>query len=91
MQYRALTSAGMLFVMPALAGLVVFVAIPFLLAIGLSFSNMRLGSPLPLEFVGAKQFIRLFDDPAFIRALVNNLVFTIIVVPLQTAGAGCIT
>ena len=77
----------MLFVMPALAGLVVFVAIPFLLAIGLSFSNMRLGSPLPLEFVGAKQFIRLFDDPSFIRALVNNLVFTIIVVPLQTALA----
>lgn len=87
MQYRTLTSAGMLFALPALAGLLVFVAIPFLLAIGLSFSNLRLGSPLPLEFVGAKQFIRLFEDPAFTRALINNLVFTVVVVPLQTALA----
>ena len=77
----------MLFALPALLGLLVFVAIPFLLAVGLSFSNLRLGSPLPLEFVGARQFIRLFEDPAFTHALINNLVFTVVVVPLQTTMA----
>ncbi len=75
---------GTLFALPALAGLLVFVAIPFLLAIGLSFTNLRLGSPLPLEFVGLTQFLRLFDDPAFTRALLNNLLFTVMVVPVQT-------
>lgn len=84
MSQRAFISAGALFALPALAGLLIFVAIPFLLAIGLSFSNLRLGSPLPLEFVGLKQFIRLFDDPAFTRALLNNLLFTAVVVPVQT-------
>ena len=84
MPHRALISAGTLFVLPALAGLLIFVAIPFLLAIGLSFTNLRLGSPLPLEYVGLTQFTRLFDDPAFTRALLNNLVFTVIVVPIQT-------
>jgi multiple sugar transport system permease protein len=84
MQHRALISAGTLFALPAMAGLLIFVAIPFLLAIGLSFTNLRLGSPLPVEFVGLTQFQRLFEDPAFTRALLNNLLFTVVVVPLQT-------
>ena len=84
MPQRVIISAGTLFAVPALAGLLIFVAIPFLLAIGLSFTNLRLGSPLPLEFVGLTQFLRLFDDPAFTRALLNNLLFTVVVVPTQT-------
>jgi len=84
MQYRSFISAGTWFALPALAGLLIFMAIPFLLAMGLSLTNLRLGSPLPLEFVGLKQFVRLFDDPAFTRALLNNVIFTVVVVPLQT-------
>jgi multiple sugar transport system permease protein len=84
MSHRAFISAGTLFVLPALAGLLIFVAIPFLLAIALSFTNLRLGSPLPLEFVGLTQFLRLFEDEAFIRSLMNNALFTVVVVPMQT-------
>jgi multiple sugar transport system permease protein len=84
MSQRALISAGTWFALPALAGLLVFVAVPFVLAMGLSFTNLRLGSPLPLEFVGLRQFGRLFADPAFTRALWNNLLFAVMVVPLQT-------
>jgi len=84
MPQRALISAGLLFALPALAGLLIFVAVPFLLSIGLSFTNLRLGSPLAPEFVGLTQFVRLFADDAFTRALLNNLLFTIVVVPVQT-------
>jgi multiple sugar transport system permease protein len=84
MSQRALISAGTWFALPALAGLLVFVALPFVLAIGLAFTNLRLGSPLPLEFVGLTQFTRLFADAAFIRALWNNVLFALMVVPLQT-------
>jgi len=72
---------------PALAGLLSFVALPFLFAVGLAFTNLRLGSPLPLEWAGLEQFRRIFSDPAFNRALLNNGLFALLVVPLQTALA----
>lgn len=79
--------AAILISAPALAGLLLFVALPFLLALGLSFTNLRLGSPLPLEWVGFEQYRRIFTDPSFLRALLNNLLFAAVVVPLQTAVA----
>jgi multiple sugar transport system permease protein len=84
MSQRSCITAGSLFTLPALVGLLIFVAVPFVMAIVLSFTNLRLGSPLPLEFVGLRQFLRLFAAPAFLRALENNLLFAVVVVPLQT-------
>lgn len=79
--------AALLMSAPALLGLTLFVALPFLLAITLGFSNLRLGSPLPLEWLGFEQYRRIFVDPSFTRALLNNLLFALVVVPLQTALA----
>jgi len=76
-----------IFALPALAGLIFFVLAPFLLALFLSFTNLRLGSPLPLEFTGLRQYTRIFADTAFLRALQNNTVFALMVVPVQTALA----
>ncbi len=77
----------MLISMPALLGLLAFVFAPFLLAVVLGFSNLRLGSPLPLEWVGFEQYRRIFAEPSFTRALFNNLLFALAIVPLQTALA----
>lgn len=76
-----------MFASPALVGLVLFIAVPFALAIGLSFTNLRLGSPLPTQFVGLEQYRRIFTDEGFCRALINNGIFAAVVVPLQTALA----
>ncbi|MGB5493328.1 MAG: sugar ABC transporter permease [Sedimenticolaceae bacterium] len=73
--------------MPALLGLLAFVVVPFVLAVVLGFSNLRLGSPLPLEWVGFEQYRRIFADPSFTRALFNNLLFALVIVPLQTVLA----
>jgi multiple sugar transport system permease protein len=78
---------GVMISMPALLGLLAFVVAPFLLAVVLGFSNLRLGSPLPLEWVGFEQYRRIFADPSFTRALFNNLLFALVIVPLQTALA----
>lgn len=78
----ALSMAG-----PAVLGLVLFVAAPFLLAVILSLTDLRLGSPLPLEWVGLEQFRRVLSSPTFHRALGNNVYFALVVVPLQTALA----
>ena len=81
------STAGWLFVLPASIGLLAFVALPFLLSLVLSFTNLRLGSPLPLDFVGLEQYRRLFADPGFLHALLNNALFALVVVPLQTGLA----
>jgi multiple sugar transport system permease protein len=83
----AASLAGYLFAAPGVLGLTLFVLLPFLLAFALAFSNLRLGSPLPLEFVGLHQFQRVLTDPDFQRALLNNLLFALVVVPVQTALA----
>jgi multiple sugar transport system permease protein len=72
---------------PAALGLLAFVALPFLLAIGISLTNLRLGSPLPTEWVGLEQYRRLLEDATFRRALLNNTYFAAVIVPVQTALA----
>jgi len=76
---------------PALGGLIAFVGVPFVYAVVLSFYNVRLGSPLPPRFFGIEQYRRIFTDPdmsgPFLRALLNNLTFAVVVVPLQTGLA----
>ena len=78
------TPAALLLASPGVLGLILFILVPFLMALVLAFTNLRLGSPLPLEFVGFKQFLRIFTNPGFLRALANNLLFAVVVVPLQT-------
>ena len=79
--------AGPAFALPALFGLTLFVAIPFLLAFAFSFTNLRPGSPLSTEWVGIQQYARIFADESFLRGLANNTVFTLVVVPVQTGLA----
>ncbi|WP_443064616.1 carbohydrate ABC transporter permease [Streptomyces sp. NBC_00582] len=82
---------GLLMSAPALVGLIAFVGVPFVYAVVLSFYNVRLGSPLAPTFFGVEQYRRLFTDPdlsgPFLRALLNNLTFAVVVVPLQTGLA----
>ncbi|MBT2989249.1 MAG: sugar ABC transporter permease [Candidatus Thiodiazotropha sp. (ex Ctena orbiculata)] len=78
------TTSALLLVTPALLGLLLFILLPFATALVLAFTDLRLGSPLAVNFVGTDQFLSLFNDPDFIRALLNNLLFAAVVVPLQT-------
>jgi multiple sugar transport system permease protein len=79
--------AGFLFTLPALGLLLVFLVTPFLLAIGLSFTNQRLASPIPLRWVGLSNYADTLEDPGFWKAFFNNVWFAAAVVPLQTGFA----
>lgn len=76
---------------PAMLGLVLFVAVPFAMAIWLSFHHLKLGSPRPPEWLGIKQYQRILFDPQFAsdfrRALFNNGLFALVIVPIQTGLA----
>ncbi|NQX27347.1 sugar ABC transporter permease [Microbacteriaceae bacterium VKM Ac-2854] len=85
--YRQERRAGLAMVAPALILLALFVLVPAALAFGLAFTNARLISPYPAEFSGLDNFIRLFQDASFGRALLNVAYFAIVVVPLQAGLA----
>jgi len=85
MQRRS--AAGWLFSAPALLLLAAFLLLPFLAAVLWSFTDHRLGSPLPTRWFGLEQYARAFTSTAFQHALLNNLLFALIVVPVQTALA----
>ncbi|MBW3068155.1 MULTISPECIES: sugar ABC transporter permease [unclassified Actinomyces] len=73
---------------PALLLLTLFLGIPIVLTFALSFTNARLISPNPPEFIGLSNFIRAFSsDPTFIRSLTNTAFFALIVVPCQSGLA----
>jgi multiple sugar transport system permease protein len=74
---------------PAIILLIVFLVIPFFMAIGLAFTDQRLipNPNLPTQIVGLRNFARLVKDEAFLRGLLNNFYFVIVVVPIQTALA----
>ena len=80
-----LTGFGML--APAVALLILFFVVPAALAFGLAFTNARLISPYAPSFVGFDNFVRLFQDQEFYRALLNVAYFAIVVVPLQAGLA----
>lgn len=76
---------------PGTIGVLLFVAVPFVVAVVLSLYNVHLNSLKAPTFVGLKQYIDLFTNPIsagpFFRSILNNLTFAIVVIPVQTALA----
>ncbi|MBG0786503.1 MAG: sugar ABC transporter permease [Anaerolineaceae bacterium] len=78
-----------LFSTPAIILLIVFLIIPFVWAIWMSFTNMRLipNPNVPTKFIGLENYIRLLTDDVFHKGLLNNFYFVLVVVPIQTSFA----
>ncbi|RMF88611.1 MAG: sugar ABC transporter permease [Nitrospinota bacterium] len=72
---------GYLVIAPALLLLLVLVAYPFFIAIGLSLQNKVIGKPG--TFVGLKNFWTLLDSQIFRQTLQNSFVFTFSSVTLK--------
>ena len=86
---RQETLTAWLFASPALIILGIFLILPFLMAVGFSFTDQRLvpNPNLSTQFVVFRNYARLFQDQIFHSALLFTFIFVIIVVPLQTALA----
>jgi multiple sugar transport system permease protein len=65
------------FLLPSVIYIFALVAIPFFLAIAFSFSDVTAGDP-SFDWVGVRNYARVFEDPVFWRSLQNTVVFTVI-------------
>jgi multiple sugar transport system permease protein len=73
---------------PYLAGLALLVALPALLAAGISLTEFS--ALQPPVFVGVANFARMLDDELFWTSLGNSAVYVAVSVPLRVAAAaGC--
>lgn len=74
---------GYLFVTPYLIAFVIFTGIPFVAAIVMSFFNIKFITKLDnLQFVGLKNFIRMFTSAETMAALGRTAMYSLIYVPV---------
>ncbi len=78
-------ATGRLLAAPYLIHLVVFFGYPLVFALVLVFHRWDVVTPM--EFVGWRNFIRLFQDDLFFRAVFNTGVFLALHIPLQIIAA----
>lgn len=80
---------GWVFILPALIGTFVFIIIPVVFSFGLSFMDWDLINKA--QFVGLKNYSKIFTDPLFGKILLNTFVYAIstsifaVIIPLVLA------
>jgi multiple sugar transport system permease protein len=74
------------FVGPFFVGLLVFVYVPILWSVYLSFFDAR-NTVTPTKFVGLGNYIYLLRDPAFVSSMGTFAVFAAFIVPVTFAGS----
>jgi multiple sugar transport system permease protein len=85
---RSQTRALLVFLGPALTAIGVFFFLPVLAALVMSFTDFdiySLGDIRYARFVGLRNYVQLFDDPLFWKALGNTLYFLVVGGPLSVA------
>ena len=78
---RGEARAGVLFALPWMLGMTVFVLIPLVLTFYIAQAKFQITGPP--KWVGMQNYEVLWDDPAFWRSAQNTLVYAAISVPLK--------
>lgn len=75
------TRSAYLFLLPALIFFVGFVIVPMFLCLFTSFFNYTMND---FSFIGIKNYVEMFNDPVFRKALVNTVIIVVVAVPTVT-------
>lgn len=79
---------GWLFLLPEIVGMLLLNVFALGFSLYLSFTDWDLLSGVSgIKFAGLQNYIHLFQDPTIWKALYNNLVYTVLTVPLPIAIA----
>lgn len=76
--------SGFLFIAPEFIGIAIIGIFPLFFSLYLSFTEWNLvGGLEAINFIGLDNFKYLFEDPVFLKSLKNNLIFSVVYVPLS--------
>ena len=78
---RRETTAGYLFLLPSLFFFLLFVIYPMFMCVWTSLFDSTMGKNTQDVFIGLGNYIELFGDPIFRKALVNTLIIVVVSVP----------
>ena len=82
--------AGLIFILPAMLGILIFIIIPIICSFGLSFAKWDLLNPI--QFAGLSNYKEIFAEPLFYKILINTVVFAVstsvfgVIIPLILAS-----
>jgi multiple sugar transport system permease protein len=85
-----MTITAWLFAAPFVILFLVFMAGPIIASLAMSFTDLTtrdLQTPFNVNIVGFENFVQLFQDPRFLRSLLNTFAFVLVGVPLTMALA----
>jgi multiple sugar transport system permease protein len=75
---------GWLFLLPEIVGMLLLNVFALVFSLYLSFSSWDLLSGLSgIKFIGIDNYVKMFQDISIGKALMNNLLFTVLTVPLS--------
>ena len=79
---RKETLTGICFILPGLIGFIIFILIPVIMSLGISFTQWNfLKGWDAIKFTGLKNYLKLFKDEWFLVSFRNNILFTAVTVP----------
>ena len=87
MQAGTLGKYFLIFILPAMAIYVVFSILPFLYTVFYSFTDYTDMNPVHLNFVGLKNYIKVFETPLMRLAIKNSVIYALTLTTLQTVLA----
>jgi raffinose/stachyose/melibiose transport system permease protein len=73
-----------LFILPALVIYILFSIIPFLYTMYYSFTDYTDMNPIHLNFVGIKNYLKVFQTPIMVTAIKNSVIYAILLTGFQT-------
>ena len=80
---KKLNLAPYLFIAPNFIGFLVFILIPVLVSFVVAFTDFNIFQGFAnSKFVGLDNFIKMFSDEWFWAALKNNLIYTVVTIPI---------
>ncbi|MBN2710334.1 MAG: sugar ABC transporter permease [Calditrichaceae bacterium] len=81
LSFKQSDKIGYVMSLPYIISFLLFIAFPLVFSLILVFHKWNIVTPM--EWVGLRNFIRLFQDIQFFKAIVNTLLFLAIHIPLQ--------
>jgi len=82
-RYWSEATTGYAFVLPFVASIAIFLIGPLIYAFIISFKEFSFLNPDASRWVGLANYINLFSDPTFKKALLNTTLYSLGVVPTQ--------